>query len=188
MTYKVGIIAEDDTDVAVLRELISKIARGKSFSIKKFAANGCGKLVGKCYQWSVVLKSRGCEFLIVLHDLDERQETQLRQQLENVLNTSPIRKRLVVIPIKEVEAWLLSDHKAIEKAMNLKQKIDKVPNPQSIANPKKYLSDLILLKSGKVKHYLTSDNSKIAQKIDVSNLRRCSSFLPFESFIRTNFS
>ena len=188
MTNKIGVIAEDDTDVDVVRELIGKIARGKTFSIKKFAANGCGKLIGKCYQWSVQLKSRGCETLIVLHDLDERQEGQLRQQLENTLNTSPIKKRVVIIPIKEIEAWLLSDHLAIEKAMNLKQKVEKVANPQSIADPKKYLGDLIYLKSGKVKRYLTSDNPKIAQKVEINNMRRCSSFLPFENFIRTNLT
>jgi len=188
MTCKIGVIAEDDTDVAVVRELIEKIARGKSFSIKKFSANGCGKLVGKCYQWSVQLKARGCELLIILHDLDEKQENQLRQQLESILSNSPIKRRAVVIPIKEIEAWLLSDHLAIEKAMNLKQKVEKVANPQSIADPKKCLGDLIYLKSGKVKRYLTSDNWKIAQKIELNNIRRCSSFLPFENFIRTNLA
>jgi len=188
MTYKIGVIAEDDTDVEVVRELINKLAHGKVFSIKKFAANGCGKLIGKCHQWSIQLRERGCNLLIVLHDLDERQVNQLKQQLENALNNSPIIKRIVVIPIKEIEAWLLSDHQAIERAMNLKQKVTRVANPESIADPKKYLGDIIYLKSGKIKHYLTNDNPKIAKKIDLLNLRRCSSFIPFENFINTNMT
>lgn len=186
MNYKIGVIAEDDTDVAVVRELINKMVRGKAFSIKKFSANGCGKLIGKCYQWSVQLKARGCQLLLVLHDLDQRQEHQLRQQLEDALKSSPISKRAVVIPVREIEAWLLSDHNAIEKAMNLKQKVERVPNPQSIADPKKYLGEIIYLKSGKIKRYLTSDNFKIAQKIDLANIRKCSSFISFEKFITAN--
>lgn len=148
MTYRIGIIAEDDTDVDVARVLIGKVARGKSFSVKKFSANGCGKLIGKCYQWSVQLHARGCELLVVLHDLDEKQENQLRQFLERALSGSPISRRIIVIPIKEIEAWLLSDHQAIEQAMNLKQRIERVANPQSVANPKEYLRELIRLKSG----------------------------------------
>ncbi|MBI3167609.1 MAG: DUF4276 family protein [Chloroflexi bacterium] len=183
MAYRIGIIAEDDTDINVIHELIKKLARGKIFTIKKFSANGCGKLIGKCYQWSIQLKERGCDFLLVVHDLDEKQESQLRQKLEKVLYTSPIKKRAIIIPIKEIEAWLLSDHQAIEKAMKLKQNIGKIADPQSIGDPKRYLSELIYIKSGKTKRYLTKDNPKIAEKIDINNLSRCSSFMLFRDFI-----
>ncbi len=184
MNHKIGIIAEDDTDVAVLRELIYKIAHGKTVVFKKFSAHGCGKLIGRCKPWSVELKNKGCNLLVVVHDLDERQEQQLRQALESALNNSPILKRAIIIPIKEIEAWLLSDHLAIEKAMNLKQSFPKVPNPQTIADPKRYLKEIIFIKSGKNKYYLPRDNEKIARKVDLNNIRKCSSFAPLETFIR----
>lgn len=188
MAYKIGLIAEDDTDVDVIHELIKKLARGKAFTIKKFSANGCGKLLGKCFQWSRQLKERGCELLLVVHDLDEKQEVHIRQKLEKALQASPIKNRAIIIPIREIEAWLLSDHQAIEKAMRLTQKIGKISDPQSIGDPKRYLSELVYIKSGKTKRYLTKDNPKIAEKIDINNLNRCSSFIPFRDFINQQLS
>ncbi len=184
MRNRIGIIAEDDSDVDVVDQLIPKVVPGKEYSIRKFVGHGCGRIQGKCAQWAIVLKARGCTMLIVLHDLDTRVLSKLESELRQILGHCPIQKNVIVIPIREIEAWLLSDNVAIQKAMNLGSVVPRVPNPQNITDPKKKLGEIIYLRSGKRKRYLNSvDNRKIAAEIDLNNLRRCSSFVPMEEFL-----
>lgn len=188
MTYRVGVIAEDSSDVEVVYELITKITPNKRFKIRKFVGNGCGKIRGKCNQWALQLMREGCTLLVVMHDLDNRVLSELEIQLEKAINPCPIKKYVLIIPIKEIEAWLLSDNVAIQIALSLKQKISHIANPEAINDPKKLLGEIIYLKSDKTKRYVVSDNRKIAHKIELQNIRRCSSFLPLERFIRTHLA
>lgn len=184
MTYRIGIIAEDNSDVDVLYELIGKIAQSKGFVIRKFAANGCGRILGKCCQWAHQLSRQGCTLLVIVHDLDARVLAEFRPKIEQACRPSPIEKHVVIIPVREIEAWLLSDSQAIQKALNLKQKVPHIGDPEALLDPKKMLGETIYLKSAKTKRYVVNDNQRIARKVELKNIRRCSSFLPLEKFIR----
>lgn len=189
MSNCIGIIAEDDSDVEVVKELVKKIVPNKRFSTEKFVGHGCGKIQGKCFQWAGVLKTKGCSILIVLHDLDDRVSSKLDASLRLTLKNCAIPKHIVVIPIREIEAWLLSDHIAIQKAFNLNKKVEHISNPQFITDPKKKLGEIIYLKSGKTKRYINAvHNQKIAAEMDLVNLRRCSSFRPLEDFLIQNIT
>lgn len=186
MKHKIGVIAEDDSDVQVANELIKKISPRKEFVIRRFVGHGCGKLRSKCLSWAIQLKNQGCSMLIVFHDLDDRTLTDLEAEIKSLLRPCPIERHLIIIPIREIEAWLLSDHLAIKKALKLRRTFPRIANPQSIVNPKRMLGDLIFSKSDKRKRYVVEDNQKIASHIQIVNIRRCSSFLPLEHFIKTH--
>lgn len=187
MSATVGVIAEDNSDVEVLKELIKKILPNVKFSMKHFVGHGCGKIIGKCYQWAGVLKTKGCSTLIVLHDLDQRDLGVLNSELNQALANCAIPKNTIVIPIREIEAWLISDSLAIQKAMNIHESIPPFPNPEEIMDPKKKISEVVYLRSGRTKRYINSvHNRKIAAELDLANLRRCSSFLPLEEFVLSN--
>lgn len=183
MAIKLGVIAEDLSDVAVAEILVQKLAR-KSFQIKQFVGRGCGKIASKCSSWADTLEKQGCTLLLVLHDLDERNETDLARKLANSLHPSPIQRHVIVIPVKELEAWLLADHDAITRALKLKKAVGKVSNPQAVRRPKEKLRDLIYLKSEKRITYVnTIHNVKIAECLSIRNLTsRCPSFVPFSKF------
>jgi hypothetical protein len=184
MTIRIGVIAEDDCDIDVIKELIPKITPGKNFVVRKFVGHGCGKVRGKCRQWAQNLKEQNCSILILLHDLDDKVLRELQDNLFQTLNPCPIRKYVIVIPVKEIEAWLLSDEEAIRVAMNIRATISRIPNPETIMDPKKHLQHLVEIRSGKTKHYLnTVHNKKIAAELRVERLKRCESFLPLESFL-----
>lgn len=186
----IGIIAEDISDVEVLQEIIKKIAGRSQFTIQRFIGNGSGKIKSKCLHWANILKSKKCDFLILIRDLDNNNISALRNELTLALNPSPILDNIIVIPIREIEAWLLADHQAIEKAMNLKKKIGKVANPEALKKPKEHLRDLIYLRSGKSKNYLnTIHNKKIASEINLDLiLARCSSYASLHNFIKSIFN
>ncbi len=189
MSSSVGVIAEDTSDVDVIKVLIDRLIRRDRFKVVHFVGHGCGKIMGKCRQWARHLARRGCTRLIVIRDLDRNKVQTLRQELTASLEPSPqerspIRPFVIIIPVRAIEAWLLSDVAAIRRAMRLRSAPKEISNPELEPNPKKRLGEIVYCHSGKTKRYLnTVHNTVIAPHLDLPKLRRCRSFLPFEQFV-----
>src|SRR5258708_5541457 len=103
MSKIIGIIAEDESDVNSARVLIHRIANNDRIKIKHFLGKGCGKLIKKCYTWAQQLHLKGCSYLIVIHDLDNKIHSKLEEKIKLALNPCPIKKHLICTPIKELE-------------------------------------------------------------------------------------
>jgi len=178
---KIGIIAEDDSDVAVLRELTLTLLRPRVVGFKKFVGDGSGKLRRKCGSWAINLVKQGCPWIVVVHDLDQHNETDLRNQLTSAIAPARAPLSLVLIPKREIEAWLLYDQRAIASTFKA-QKLPKLPgNPESLADPKKHLRDLV--RKNYAKDYLhTIHNAQIASRINPNSLRPSRSFSPHFGF------
>ncbi len=181
---KMGIIAEDDSDVAVIREVTLSLLRPKRVGFSKFVGHGCGKLRRKCGPWAQALVRKGCPWIMVVHDLDVHDEQRLRTQLTEAIAPARAQVTVVLIPKREIEAWLLYDGQAIAAAFN-ENLPPKVPgDPESLADPKNYLRDLIWTKYRR-EYVNTIHNGLIAKYIDLSLLRRSGSFAPHPPFAAT---
>lgn len=180
-----GIIAEDLSDVAVMRKLTAKVLPESAFSVKHFVGNGCGKLKRKCAAWADALRRRGCSHIVVVHDLDEADEAELRLLLERTISGVQVGGTIVVIPIREIEAWLLTDARAIQRVFTM-QREPKVPkNPESVQDPKATLEQLVWRASRK--RYVNSiHNERIAAEARLQALAQCRSFRPYPDFLRQN--
>jgi hypothetical protein len=171
----IGIIAEDDSDVECLKVIIARLVNGNTdYICKGRGTRGGGNMFNKRKMRMRILslQQEGCAYLIVVHDLDRdgqgalNDEEALHGRLDTVLTDAPIAHKCVVIPIEEIEAWLLSD------------KYDK---PQELVDPKKILQTITNIQ-------LTSNNAAIAQQIDLALVEnRCPSFRPLARFVRTIF-
>lgn len=179
---KMGIIAEDDSDVAVVRELTLLLLRPRRIGFKHFTGNGCGKLRRKCRAWTENLVRRGCPWIAVVHDLDVNNERELREELSRAVAAIRVKASVVLIPKREIEAWLLYDAAAIAAAFNERRRPRLPGNPESLPDPKRFLEQLVWKHYGK--YYLnTIHNELIAKRIDVSQLRRSGSFTPHPPFV-----
>ncbi len=179
---KIGIIAEDESDVAVVREITLNLLKPKVVGFKRFLGGGCGKLRRKCSAWARNLVCQGCPCVVVVHDLDVHNEKQLRADLANAIKPAGATATVVLIPRREIEAWLLYDGAAIASAFRERRPPRLPGNPESLVDPKKHLRDLIWKKYRK--EYLnTVHNAVIAKEIDVLCLRDCRSFLPHLTFV-----
>lgn len=181
----IGIIAEDDSDVKSIVQLIKKIIN-KKFSHSKFVGDGCGKLLRKIPQWSRVLKDKGCNILIIVHDLDRNKYQDLYNRLDKVSDTNDFsaEKKHICIPIEELEAWLLSDTGSLKKFFNIKKNLPVYHDPEKVKSPKEEIESIIYKFSDKRKRYINSvHNPNICQNINISNLKRCSSYKQFETFL-----
>ena len=179
---KMGIIAEDDSDVAVIREITSTLIKPYNLGFKRFVGYGCGKLRRKCGAWTAVLVAQGCSWIVVAHDLDFYEEVQLRAELTNAVTAATARPSIVLIPRREIEAWLLYDAAAIAKAFRSHALAPLPGNPELLADPKKHLRNLV--KTRYRKSYLhTIHNPIIARHIKTTLLQRSASFRPHIAFV-----
>jgi hypothetical protein len=181
---QLGIIAEDRSDVEVVRTVLKKISR-RPFTVQKFVGHGCGRIMGKCAAWAENLHRSGCTHLVLVQDLDGKDPVELSSKLATALEPGPIQQRIVVLAVQEIEAWLLTDSAAIRSALSLRRPIRRIADPEKIPRPKEYLRDLLFRASGNTLRYVnTIHNSKIADRVSVASLRRCPSFRPLEKFAR----
>ncbi len=179
MSKKIGIIAEDSSDIDVLTEIIAKISPKNSFTVKKFVGNGCGKLRQKCGSWANQLLDSGCEHIILVHDLDRYNENELRKNLKEKVNFP---NSLIVIPIEELEAWLLSDENAIKAVFSLTKTPKKISDCEVIKSPKEYLEKLVW-SLGKKRYLNTVHNKKLSAEMNLNELLRCNSYIPLHNYL-----
>ena len=181
---KIGIIAEESSDVDVLYELTCKLIMESSFSFKKFVGHGCGKLRKKCTSWAENLLRRGCSHLVIIHDLDNNNEEELRDELTCLVQNVCFDGYIILIPIREIEAWLLTDANAL-KAVFKMPKLPRLPSsPEILIDPKEKLRDIVW-KNSRRRYLNTIHNRQIAAESKISKMNVCRSFQPFPKFIRT---
>jgi len=187
MAVKIGIIAEEHNDIDVIYQFTCKLTPENSFSFSTFVAHGCGRLRNKCQAWSHNLIRRGCTHLVVIHDLDDKDQDSLRLELENSVRDTACSGRIILIPVFEIEAWLLSDPLALQQTFNMK-KAPKIPqNPETIRHPKEYLRDIVW-KDSKKRYINTIHNKKIASILRIDKISICSSFTPYPAFVSTTIA
>ena len=183
---RIGVIAEEKNDVEVIYELTCKVIRENQFLISKFLGHGCGKVRGKSQAWAQNLLAGGCLHLVMVHDLDTRDEQALRTLLENKIDDSDFEQKVILIPVEEIEAWLLSDSEALKTVFNMR-KLPKVPRwPEKIKNPKEFLGEVVR-KNSKSQYLNTIHNKHIANALSISKLNRCPSFSPYPEFLKSAF-
>ncbi|MES9852474.1 MAG: DUF4276 family protein [Candidatus Thiodiazotropha sp. L084R] len=183
MSKKIGIIAEDASDVAVIDSILEKYMASNKYSVKKFVGNGCGKLRNKCGTWANMLSVYGCDHIMLFHDLDRYNMAELRKTLTKKVSKDTHPNSIIVIPVEELEAWLLSDMKAIKKVFRLRKVPKKIHDCESVTSPKEHLRDLVWA-AGKKRYLNTTHNKKIAQAASVTNFRRCKSYKEFDEYVK----
>jgi len=95
---------------------------------------------------------------------------------------------LVVIPVREIESWLLVDERSLVSVFGLKKTPKNYKNPEILQDLKKEISEIVkkLRKNPHTAYCNATDNIKIARSIPLTKLKKCSSFLPLDDFINKN--
>ena len=182
---RIGIIAEDEIDIECIKIFTRRMLPNKQIGFKKFVGHGCGKIKRKANAWARQFKRQMCNSIILIHDLDKNNKITLLENLRSAFLPSPIERYIIVIPVEEMEAWLLADANAIRKVFNIKKNIIIPSSPELISSPKEYLGSLVRKETEKTFLYIhTQHNDKLAKVIDVDEIsRKCPSFLSLKNFI-----
>jgi Domain of unknown function (DUF4276) len=120
----------------------------------------------------------------ILCERDPLSQRALRVRVTLTAAIQPARARayVVLIPKREIEAWLLCDARAIARAFNENQHPPLPGNPELLTDPKKHLRDLIWRRYRK--DYLNAvHNGVIAKHVNAALLSKCPSFAPHYVFV-----
>jgi hypothetical protein len=181
----IGLIVEDNSDFNSLKIIISRVLEKNNLTFKKAIGNGCGKMKRKAVSYANILSRKGCDLIILVHDLDRNNLLTLQKELNNILATSIAKNKFVCIPIEELEGWFLADPEGIKDVFNL-SRVPKIKGkPQDVDSPKERLEDHIYQCSNKSKIYLnTKHNDLLSTNLDLDKLsEKCESFKELKDYI-----
>ncbi len=195
-SFRIGVLAEDQTDCSAIAELIKRIAyaaAGITPGIKTYSSKGCARLRRKAERHLMLMVDEGCRAAVLVHDLDRNSandqlndERALRRDLAAIETPSEIAGRfLICIPIEEIEAWFWSDEATVQKATKGNPKAKAHHSPHRIAKPKEQFERLSRHKTGRTQ-YDSNENVELAKILDLRTCaNRCPSFQQLCAFVET---
>ena len=186
---KVGIIAEDSSDVETLKVLIRRLKGDNRLSVKWPSFGGGPNMLNKGWKHLNFLFDEGCTHFVICYDSDgHNPEERFREAADRIVRPSQVSHDscCIVIPVQEIEAWLLADlPNAAPKVFKGWRNPPEFTNPESIASPKERLERESRGTNKKPRYSHAIHNPQMAEHIDFQALRkRCSSFIQLDRFVR----
>ncbi len=90
----------------------------------------------------------------------------------------------VIVPVQELEAWILADIQSVSKVFT-SWRPQPISNPEGINSPKEFLEKLSRAANHKPRYAHAVHNARVAEHLDIDILMtKCPSFLPLANFVR----
>jgi hypothetical protein len=137
-----AVLAEDDSDAATLEVLVKSISKIENQQVLKKGFGGCGALRSKSHRFIKEFSRLGATRFIICHDADGEDPAHIRRGVRTILSKNSCRgfDVAVIVPVEELEAWILADPKAITEVISTFA-IRERHNPESVRHPKEWLRD-----------------------------------------------
>lgn len=181
-----GVLAEDKSDVASIIALLRRLLPRPNIHIQPKAFGGGAELVRKGARILELMKSCGCNGFVICHDADGPDPEAKRQEVHRcvVRPAQADHGACVLIPVQEIEAWVLADTSAISAVIPT-LKLKPINSPEQVRDPKERLRNLSRKRGAKPLYVPAIHNAKVLARADLEVLSsRCPSFRPLAGFAR----
>ncbi len=182
-----AILGEDESDTEMLKVLIRKIHADDSVRVKCKGFSGCKEMLRKGASYFKSFKDLGCKYFIVAYDADRESPVARRQEaLEKVVHAAQVTHHCVLVPVQEIEAWILADLPAIKRSNVCPgwNPEDEFSNPENVADPKERLEKLSRNAKQHSRYNHVSHNPRVASYLDLDVVaQKCPSFRPLHDFV-----
>ncbi len=184
-----AVLGEDRSDAETLQVLIRGLANNPRLPVKLKGYDGCGGLLRKGHRDLDEFARQGCDRFVIAYDADRDPPT-LRYESARAQILAPSRIAAaaccIVVPVQELEAWLLADLPAVVKVLP-GWRPDPVANPERIQDPKEHLEKLSRDSQHRPRYSHALHNPRLAANLDLTVVeRKCPSFAPLAAFVRAN--
>jgi hypothetical protein len=183
-----AIIGEDNSDVEMLNALIRRMANAPHLSVKRKGYKGCAEMLEKGWRQIKAFSLLGCTHFIICYDSD-REDPEVRRQaiVEKIIKPSGVDGTFcALVPIQEIEAWILADLPAIAKIITSWRVPREIKHPERIVDPKEHLETLCRKANAKPLYVHAVHNSKVACHLDLEIVRsKCPSSVALFELMKT---
>lgn len=178
-----AVLAEDKSDADVITQLIRRHLANQSLPVKPKGYEGCATMCRKGARdiKSWVRSGIGVSRVVVCHDADCNSPADVRTKvLREVIEPSGFDgPACIVVPVQEIEAWIIADEQAINKVIP-KFRFKGHPLPESINNPKEWLRAQSRAARSKPLYSSTTFNPAVAERLSLEVVaKKCPSFRSF---------
>lgn len=183
-----GILGEDPSDTDTLKILARRILNNDRAQIRGKGYGGCGELLKKGARDLIALKKLGCEKFVVCVDADKMPSQDRYDEVESkVVSPSGLNQSCcIVVPVEEMEAWILADMNSVAKVITGWQGCSEITyaSPENIRNPKEELELLSRGKNSKPRYSHATHNVRVASYLDINKVAlTCPSFRVLRDFL-----
>lgn len=163
---RVGLIAEDQSDRAVLEAVIRKALPMSEVAFEHVRARGDGEIIARWEKLVGLLAPVDCVVLCI--DADGRS---LGADPLSSFRTRVKRAGLLpVIPVQKIEGWLLADDGAVRKVTGHRA-FRAIANTETNSDPKKVLKRTVRSGRRRPEFNERRDNPKLANEMDLTLAR-----------------
>lgn len=182
-----AVLGEHDSDARTVKVLIKRIAANSALSVRTKGYSGAGELLRKGARQLRLFRKLGCTKLVICMDADGPDPTPIFQKVRRqIVQDEDIADCCIVIPVQELEAWLLADVEAAKSIFSSWSPAP-VPNPESIPAPKEYLARVSRDSRQRPRYSSATHNERLAAHVDIDRLeQKCPSFRPLRDFVRSS--
>jgi hypothetical protein len=180
-----AILGEDTSDADTLEVIVKRLA-GQTTDVKSRGFDGCGEMLSKGAKQIGLFASLGYKRFIVSYDADTDDPNRRRQTvMEKIVWPAGVAKDCcVIIPVQEIEAWILADIEAVTNVIPSWRPSPFKENPEAVNRPKEHLEWLSRSSNKKPRYSHANHNPRVAEHLDLKIVReRCSSFRPLFEWI-----
>ncbi len=186
-----GILGEDRSDVETLKVFIKRLANKQNLPVKMKGFGSCGNMLKEGSKVLKTFSQLGCQFFIICYDADnDRPDLRKKEVIQKIIEPSKLPESItknicIVIPIQELEAWILADIEAVTHLFSSWKPKPLTQNIEEIENPKEYLEKLSRNAKKQLRYNHTTHNENVAQYLNLKKLeQRCPSFQVLANFIK----
>ena len=182
-----GILGESDSDVASLKIIVRRLKKDNAVPIMVHGCGGCEELLRNGAKRLLAFAESGCTKYIVCCDVDGGNPIAKHQQvLKKVVSSARLQTRCcIVIPVQELEAWLLADIPAVSKVCT-GWRPKHIDHPEQITSPKEHLEKLSRDSKRRRRYNHAIHNEQLAKYINLKTVsKKCPSFRPLEQFVQS---
>ncbi|HLX60047.1 MAG TPA: DUF4276 family protein [Planctomycetota bacterium] len=182
-----AILGEDVSDTESLKAIVRLIHKDNSIPIKSKGFSGCGEMIRKGKSYFETYRKLGVKYFIIAYDADRADPAARRAEaLEEVIKPSKVEKYCIVVPVQELEAWILADLDAIGRAKVCSgwKPCKPIASPERISSPKEHLKKLTRDDKDRSRYKHAVNNPVVAACLDLNIVaKKCPSFRPLRDFV-----
>jgi hypothetical protein len=171
----------------MLAEIIRRLRADPRTPIRGKGYSGAGELLKKGANQLRAYIEQGCSHFVVCYDADGPDPSLHQAEVQTrIVGPARVEDRCcIVIPVQEIEAWILADVEAASKIFT-SWRPKPVENPENIPSPKEYLEKLCRADKNSRRYSHAMDNQRLAHHIDLNKVsKKCKSFRSLEAFARS---